>query len=94
MSWRITRRGKMVGNGTGVTENISSDRITFLADQPVPPDDEIEVGINWPARIEKGPKLRLVATGIVRSRDGTRTTLEIKKYEFRTRATDVHLLYK
>ena len=87
MIWRISRRGKVVGSGKGVTQRISSNRITFLADAWMPPEDEIEVGINWPARLERGPNLRLVARGKICRREGALATVEIKKYEFRTRVT-------
>ena len=71
--------------GHGRTVRLSSASIQFESEDYLPPGSTVEVLIAWPARLEYGVALQLFVRGrTVRSRDSL-ITLEIQRYEFRTR---------
>jgi len=72
--------------GRGKTVNISSKGILFETEPAVPAGQEIELSIAWPAALPGGTRLQLTVTGRT-VRAGTRhTAVELRAYEFRTRA--------
>ena len=51
--------------GCGETCDISSQSLRFTADTPLPAKSLIELSIDWPARREEAPPLRLTVIGTV-----------------------------
>jgi hypothetical protein len=45
----------------------------------------LDVSVDWPALLEGGIPLQLIATGVVVWTRGTETALRIQRHEFRTR---------
>lgn len=69
----------------GRTVNLSSSGVCFLAEKELPVGQQLHVFIDWPAALHGAVQLQLVAWGgIVRS-EGLTTTMQIERYEFRTR---------
>ena len=73
--------------GTGTTVNVSSSGLQFTVDQALPVGNEIEVTLDWPARLDGGCMLKFVGRGRVVRSSGDRVAVKIFGYEFRTRAS-------
>jgi hypothetical protein len=79
--------GKVITTGAGKTLNIGSGGVLYTTEQRLPIGRQIELSVNWPARLDGTCPLKFVATGrIVRSEDD-RAAVRIERYEFRTRST-------
>jgi hypothetical protein len=80
-------QGKVVTTGIGKTLNIGSGGILFTTEQRLPIGRQIEIAVNWPARLDGTCPLKFVATGrVIRSEDD-KAAVRIERYEFRTRST-------
>lgn len=68
----------------GQTINISSNGVLVSTEQPLAVGERLQVAISWPAQLENGCNLNLIANGrVVRQVDG-QVAIEIQQYEFRT----------
>jgi len=73
--------------GNGWTESLSSKNIEFIAADPLPADQPIDLSIAWPALLNGKVGLRLCIRGrITKSRDHY-VSVKIERYEFRTKAS-------
>jgi hypothetical protein len=76
--------------GAGQTVDMSSGGILFTAKEDLEPGRLIEVAVDWPARLDGGCLLQLVATGHVvradRFEDRLTIAVRIERYAFKTRA--------
>ena len=73
------------GQATSETVNISSKGLLFAVNEPLEPNQLLQVSVDWPARLENEVPLKLVAEGrVIRVIDG-QAAVRIDKYEFRTR---------
>ena len=73
------------GQATSETVNISSKGLLFAVNEPLEPNQLLQVSVDWPARLENEVALKLVAEGrVIRVIDGL-AAVRIDKYEFRTR---------
>ena len=73
------------GQATSETVNISSKGLLFAVNEPLEPNQLLQVSVDWPARLENEVALKLVAEGrVIRVIDG-QAAVRIDKYEFRTR---------
>jgi len=72
-------------SGTGKTLDISSDGVLFETDQRLPSGKRVELSVNWPAALEGGCPLKLVAHGRVVRAEERKAAMRIEQYEFRTR---------
>lgn len=71
-------------SGLGRTVNMSSSGVLLTTNEPLEVGGGVELAINWPADLEDGTKLKLVAWGtVVRNGEG-KTAVKIQQYEFRT----------
>jgi hypothetical protein len=68
--------------GRGRTIEISSKAITFACDGDLPEGAAVELYIEWPSGLAQ---ISLVACGRLTCGDRAATTVEIARYEFRTR---------
>lgn len=73
------------GKAISETENISSKGLLFAVNEPLEPNQLLQISVDWPARLENEVPLKLVAEGrVIRVFDG-KAAVRIEKYEFRTR---------
>lgn len=83
----LSSRQGVVATGSGQTTHIGSHQIIFTGDLSVPKGTRVEVSVAWPALLEERVKLQLVVQARVTSVDAGRITVEVRQYQFRTRAT-------
>jgi hypothetical protein len=76
--------GKAVILGMGKTVDISSSGIRFTTESPLQAGRRLELSVSWPAQLNNGCPLKLVALGRVVRCDSKTASLAIEKYEFRT----------
>jgi hypothetical protein len=78
------RRGS-VETGSGRTIDMSSSGLSFTADRPLLVGQNLDVSIDWPARLDDDVQLQLVVSGVVVRTDGAVIALRIERHEFSTR---------
>ena len=89
-----SRRGP-IETGSGQTADVSSSGLSFTADRPLSIGQKLDLSIDWPAMLDGGVQLQLVASGVVVRTTGVLTALRIERHEFRTRragARECHVL--
>jgi hypothetical protein len=79
------RRG-VEESGEGKTINMSSNGILFHTEQTLLPGRRLELAVAWPAQLNNGCPLKLVAKAKVVRSDSNTAAVEILQYEFRTQA--------
>jgi PilZ domain len=82
LRYRLSERG---GDGrwhTGITRDMSKDRVGFLTRQPLLVGCHIELRIDWPARFDSLYPIELQATGFVVRSDNNRAAVRISSYRF------------
>ncbi len=85
LEYKLLRHGKAVETGNGRIVNASSGGILFEGPPGLPVGQQIELEIDWPARLNDVIPLKVCVQGrTVRSR-GRHTAVAIRKYVFRTR---------
>ncbi|HEV2448431.1 MAG TPA: hypothetical protein VGS58_21005 [Candidatus Sulfopaludibacter sp.] len=72
-------------SGSGHTLNIGSGGILFTTQDKLPLGRQVELAVNWPARLDGTCPLKFVAVGRVVRADATQAAVRIERYEFRTR---------
>lgn len=72
-------------SGAGKTLDISSGGVRFETGQRLRSGKRVEVSVNWPAQLEGGCPLKLVAVGRVVRAEDTHAAMHIEQHEFRTR---------
>ena len=78
--------------GSGVTIDVSSSGLSFLADQPLRVGQRLELAIDWPVMLDRGVQLQLTISGVVVRAETTVTALRIDRHEFKTRRIGPQLL--
>jgi len=74
-------------HGMGTTIDFSSTGIAFATENSLPVGRQVEMSVDWPAKIDGHCALRLVAFGrVVRSESG-RAAVLIYGHEFKTRGS-------
>ena len=77
----LNRKGEVA---LGQTVDMSSTGLLFTTDKPLDLGRGIELLISWPASLDDGTRLKLVAKGsVVRNAPGM-SAVRIGQYEFRT----------
>lgn len=71
----------------GKTLNIGSGGVLFTTEEKLPLGRQVEISINWPARLDGTCPLKFVASGRVVRSEQSRAAVRIERYEFRTRAS-------
>jgi hypothetical protein len=84
MEYRVSSSGLFL-HGKGKTIDFSSTGIAFTTEDPLPVGD-VEISVEWPAKINGQCAMRFLAFGrVVRSGNG-RVAVAIHTHEFKTRA--------
>ena len=78
--------------GSGRTIDVSSSGLSFSADRPLPTGVKLDVSIDWPALLDGGVQLQLVASGVVVRSSGAVIALRIERHEFRTRRVGLQVV--
>ena len=78
---------KAGSSGIGKSLNIGSGGILFTTEEKLPVGRQVELSVNWPARLDGICPLKFVAMGRVVRSDSRTAAIRIERYEFRTRAT-------
>ena len=73
--------------GRGRTVNISSSGVLFQSPHSLRPGTQIELSIDWPARIDLTVRMQLWALGRTVRGEGAMTGVQILHCEFRTAGT-------
>lgn len=73
--------------GDGRTVNISSSGVLFTPDHVLQPGGLLELSVSWPARLDGGCALKLVARGRIVRLEGESAAMKIQQYEFRTKSS-------
>jgi hypothetical protein len=73
--------------GTGMTIDISSSALRFMAARPLTVGRQLEVSVRWPLLLHGAIPLQLVATGVVIRTSGRETVMQLEKHAFKTRGT-------
>jgi hypothetical protein len=74
-------------SGSGKTINMSSAGVLFTTEDTLSQEQFIELAVSWPAKLHGSIPLQLVALGKVVRAEETRAAIAIKRYEFKTRAS-------
>ncbi len=86
MRFKLIENDIVIGSGAGVTIDMGSGGVAFLADKPMKTDTFVEISISWPVKLDDQCPVRLVTYGRVLRCGGQRVVCSIDKYEFRTQA--------
>jgi len=73
--------------GRGMTCDLSTGGVAFIADQVLPCGVTIELWIEWPARLYDQHALRLIVHGRVVRSNNAITAIRTVRHEFRTAGT-------
>jgi hypothetical protein len=84
LRWRLVRRRKVLGTGSGRTLDLSSGGILLETDRPLPIGLNLEISIAWPALLNNVAPLQLVVTGTIVRAHANRVALRMAQHEFRT----------
>jgi hypothetical protein len=88
LKYKVLQPKAAAQSGTGHTLNIGSGGILFTTADRLVVGRQVEIAVNWPARLDGTCPLKFVAVGrVVRSEPG-KTAVRIERYEFRTRASN------
>ena len=74
-------------SGVGRTIYLSSGSVQIETEHGLPLGGKVELAITWPARLDNHVRLKLQITGRTVGVEGGCTTINIARYEFRTRAS-------
>lgn len=86
VKYRVLHKSSRI-SGTGKTLNIGSGGVLFTTQEKLPLGRQVEISINWPARLDGTCPLKFVASGRVVRAEQARAAVRIERYEFRTRAS-------
>lgn len=86
LKYRVLHKSSRIA-GTGKTLNIGSGGVLFTTQEKLPLGRQVEISVNWPARLDGTCPLKFVASGRVVRAEQTRAAVRIERYEFRTRAS-------
>ena len=93
IKYRVLHKSSRV-SGAGRTLNVGSGGLLFTTEEKLQVGRQIEISMNWPARLGGTCPLKFVATGRVMRAEAGKAAVRIERYEFRTRATSVETASK
>jgi hypothetical protein len=85
------RRGA-VETGTVRTIDMSSSGLSFTAETPLSIGQRLDMSIDWPALLDGGVYLQIVASGVVVRTAGAVTAIRFERHDFRTRRAGPRLV--
>jgi hypothetical protein len=86
IKYRVLHKSSRV-SGAGRTLNVGSGGLLFTTEEKLQVGRQVEISMNWPARLGGTCPLKFVATGRVVRAEVGKAAVRIERYEFRTRAT-------
>ncbi len=92
MRYTVSQPGGGGATGSGVTIDVSSSGLSFLADHPLRLGQRLELAIDWPVMLEQGVQLQLTMSGVVVRAETIVTALRIERHEFKTRRLGPQLI--
>lgn len=87
LKYKLLQSKSAAVTGTGQTLNIGSGGILFTTQDKLPLGRQVEISVNWPARLDGTCALKFVATGRVVRSEARQAAVRIERYEFKTRGT-------
>jgi hypothetical protein len=81
----LDHRAAAPESGVGKTLDMSSGGMLFETQQQLRAGKRVEVSVNWPATLDGGCPLKLVALGRLVRADEKSAAMHIEQHEFRTR---------
>jgi hypothetical protein len=81
-----------VETGFGRTIDMSSSGLSFTADRPRLVGQNLDVSIDWPARLDGDVQLQMVVSGVVVRTTEALTAIRIERHDFRTRRAGPRLV--
>jgi hypothetical protein len=85
VEYKLFVDGKPLRTGRGWTVTLSSTAVLFEPDETVAAGNYVELLVAWPALLNGKVGLRLWIRGLIGQVDGKLVTVEIIRYEYRTR---------
>ena len=85
LKYRVMQAKSIVASGTGHTLNICSGGLLFTTEEKIPLGRQVEISVNWPARLDGTCPLKFVAVGRVVRSENRQAAVRIERYEFKTR---------
>ena len=82
--YRVLESGDERETGLGKTLNMSSNGVLITTERRLTLGQQIELAMSWPAQMDNGTRLKLVAWGNVTRSEPRKAGIQIEKYEFRT----------
>jgi len=77
----------VLSSGVGRTIYLSSSSVQIETEHGLPIGAMVELAVTWPARLDNHVPLKLQIMGRTIRVEGMHTTINIARYEFRTRAS-------
>ena len=77
----------VLSSGVGRTIYLSSSSVQIETEHGLPIGAMVELAVTWPARLDNDVLLKLQIMGRTIRVEGMHTTINIARYEFRTRAS-------
>lgn len=77
----------VLSSGVGRTIYLSRSSVQIETEHGLPIGAMVELAVTWPARLDKDVLLKLQIMGRTVRAEGKSTTINIARYEFRTRAS-------
>ena len=85
VEYKLFVDGKPLRTGRGWTVTLSSTEVLFEPDETLAAGNYVELLVSWPALLNGKVGLRLWIRGLIGQVDGNLVTVEIIRYEYRTR---------
>lgn len=86
LKYKVLHTKTVAVTGAGRTLNIGSGGILFTTEQRLPVGRQVEISVNWPARLDGTCPLKFVAIGRIVRAEAQQAAVRIERYEFKTRA--------
>jgi PilZ domain len=86
LKYRVLHKSSRIA-GAGKTLNIGSGGVLFTTEEQLPLGRQVEIAVNWPARLGGTCPLKFVASGRVVRAEASVAAVLIERYEFRTRSS-------
>jgi hypothetical protein len=85
LKYKILQPRAAAISGAGQTLNFGSGGLLFTTEEKLPVGRQVEISVNWPARIDGTCPLKFVAIGRVVRADSNQAAVRFERYEFKTR---------
>lgn len=83
LHYKLTGGAATGQEGSGKTRDFSKDGVLFVPDRPLPPGLDVQLFIDWPARINGSPALHATISGRIVRSDPEGTAVKIACCRFR-----------